>query len=416
MFWPRLILLGVLLLPLSGVLAQEVDPLSPIKRAFAEGRGEEAERLLDELIEREPKQREALLLRADLRGNSGRHAEGIADATRVLELAPDDAKALTIRGATRIQTRDYAGAASDLEKAVRLAPKDPVALRWRGVVRHVQRDFAAAEADETAALKLDPKYIDAYVARAESRAERKNLSGALADANRLAELAPLDPRGRVIRAQLYMRLGRAREALDDAAKAYTLAPAWPETLQMRASAFLATGDWRSAVADMRVLLEREVPEADYLRLFIWSAQIRAGEVAAADREIQEYASARPIAGGDDWSARLIRFACGLLQEEDILKANTELRGRASPEGQQAEACFYAAMRRIAQDDRAGAIRLLKRSVATKADQYTEYQLAVAFLPALEPPVGKPAQPAKSSPSPAPKKRPKGGSDPENRPV
>ncbi|MBS0657351.1 MAG: tetratricopeptide repeat protein [Verrucomicrobia bacterium] len=413
--WLRIFLLSVLLLPLAGLPAQEPDPLGAIRRAFSEGRVEDAERLLDELLTRDPAQREARLLRADLRANTGRHAEAIEDASRVLEQQPDDAKALTIRGATRIQTRDYAGAAQDLDQAVRLAPKEPVPRRWRGVVRHLQRDFRGAEADETAALQLDPKYVDALVARAESRSELKNLTGAMADADRIVELAPLDPRGRVVRSQLAMRLGRFRAALDDAAKAYSLAPAWPETLQMRASAFLAVGDWRSAVADMRVLLEREVPEADYLRLFIWTAQLRAGEQAAADREIQEYASARPITGGDDWSARLIRFACGLLEEADILKASTELRGRASPEGQQAEACFYAAMRRLAQDDRAGAIRLLKRAVASKADQYTEYQLALAFLPELERPAKRPAK-ATPKPAPTPKKKPKGGSDPENRPV
>lgn len=397
--------------------AQETPaPLARAKDEIVAGNPDEAERLLDHLLREQPEQREALLLRAELRGALGRTREAIEDADRAVKLDPADPKALTIRGAARFQLKDYVAARADLDEAIRLAPAEPMARRWRGAVRHLQRDYKGAEADESEAIKLKPDFVDAYLARSETRSELANLTGALADADRIVELAPLDPRGRVMRSLLLLRLSRFQPALEDAAQAFRLAPTWPEALQMRATAFLATGDWRSGVADLRLLVEKEISEVDYMRLFIWTAQIRGGEAAAAEREIREYATQRPITAGDDWSARLVLFACGELAEADILKASTELRGRASPAGQQAEACFYAAIRRLVQNDRPGAIKLLRRAAATKADQYTECQLAIAFLPALEK-ASAPAKPAKEkTPKVDPKKRPKGGSDREDRPV
>lgn len=380
---PACLIVGLALLPLRAA----DDPLPPaLQQAtgeLQEGNAAKAEQTLTAFLEREPGHRKARLMRAGIYAMLGQPEEVAKDCEALLAVNASDGEALAMRGMSRLQLKQTAAALADLDQAVKLSPNLVSAWRWRGSARQERNDLRGAEADYTRALELAPRDVETLILRADVRRVDNNYVGALRDLNEMLALAPNDFRARAVRGEVWMRQGKFREALEDAGLAVRGAPSWPHAVRLRATAFLANGDWGSAVADLRTTLLLDPSEADYARLSIWVAQIRGGEVAAAEREMREFAERRNDVAGDDWSARLIRFAAGELPEEDILKAPASLRGRASTEGQATEANFYAAVRRLAVDDRAGAVRLMRKAATSKAQDYIENQLARAFLPQLE---------------------------------
>jgi tetratricopeptide (TPR) repeat protein/predicted Ser/Thr protein kinase len=128
-----------------------------------------------------------------------------ADLTEALRLAPGSAEAHARRGMVRTQRGvhrkqvgqnarpDFDAAEADLTRAIELDRGRPYAWTWRGNARHHRGDFDVAEKDFDEALRLAPGASDVYMRRGRNRAARKAYDAAEADFAESVRLAPANP-------------------------------------------------------------------------------------------------------------------------------------------------------------------------------------------------------------------------------
>jgi tetratricopeptide (TPR) repeat protein len=110
-----------------GELAAEAD-LVRVEALLAAGERAVALRLLDERADTNPRARQALLVRGELRAAVGRCAEAARDLARVLAVPPRDGldeRALFARASCLSRGHDYAAARGDLQTYLRHFPQGP---------------------------------------------------------------------------------------------------------------------------------------------------------------------------------------------------------------------------------------------------------------------------------------------------
>jgi hypothetical protein len=102
---------------------------------------------------------------------------------------------------------------------------------------------------------------------------------------------------------------------------------------------------------------------------------RRSEALAAYRTLRERLSESPTRPA--WVDRLMEFNCGLLAEDDLLRAAGESRLN------RCEAHFFIGLARLAEGDRGGAAAHFRRSVETRVYVFVDHMWSVAFLSRLE---------------------------------
>lgn len=142
----------------------------------------------------------------------GRFEDAKTRATVLLEKNPEDLEAILLRASAMALLRDPAGAIAEVEEALSLRPGDSLALATLGNLQMQAGDAAQAEAAFRQAIAMAPDSVDAHLAFAnflfstERQAEaEKMLSMALA----------IEPRHLLANRMLavfYMATDRAREA------------------------------------------------------------------------------------------------------------------------------------------------------------------------------------------------------------
>ncbi|MDX1382475.1 MAG: tetratricopeptide repeat protein [Thermoanaerobaculia bacterium] len=116
------LLFGLLLLAQS---SGNAETLARAEELLDANQAAPATLLLDSVLDREPKNVRALLLRSTARFLQGQIAEGEADLRRCLELDPKQRQAWLNLGALELSNRDYEEALAAFEKARDLDPSAP---------------------------------------------------------------------------------------------------------------------------------------------------------------------------------------------------------------------------------------------------------------------------------------------------
>jgi tetratricopeptide (TPR) repeat protein len=157
---------------------------------------DEAERLLDGLLARQPEQRDALNLRALLHSRRQQYAEAVALLEQAVALAPGDAGLLFNLAQMTEQGGDHGRARVLLEKCLEIQPRQPGALsRLAGIIAQHERDWARATALVDQGLELAPRdpvllYQKALIIKEQSaELPEEERAAALAESRALAELA-----------------------------------------------------------------------------------------------------------------------------------------------------------------------------------------------------------------------------------
>ncbi len=166
-----------------------------------------------ELIELEPKNADAWALRAVLYGLRAQNDKSLADSSRALELDPKHVVAWLERAAARAMSGDPKGAIADYGEAIVIDPNNVKARLRRGGAHYQLGEWAKAIVDCDAAIKVG-NHPKAYEIRAEARSRLGDWKGAEEDATHSLKLhdcmAP-----RVSRAAARMMLGKTQEAVDE---------------------------------------------------------------------------------------------------------------------------------------------------------------------------------------------------------
>ena len=96
----------------------------------------------------------------------GNFKASIQDYTKIIERFPKDEDALTYRGGAKINVNDNSGSVDDCTKALEINKKSFVAYNFRGTAKGGLKQYVEGLKDLDMALKLKFDYHPAYVNRA----------------------------------------------------------------------------------------------------------------------------------------------------------------------------------------------------------------------------------------------------------
>jgi lipoprotein NlpI len=174
------------------------------------------------------------------------------------------------------------------------------------------------------------------------------------------------------RGVLLGRLARRSDAVSAFERAMENAPELRETYST-ILAYLAVSDPDSAFAHrvFRNAVNQLSLEPEWKVYFaLWLRMIAGRDGEGVDPEVS--AVLADLAEGDDWFAKLARFASGQLDFEGLLAGAMGL-------GERTEAYFYEGARRLGAGDLAGAREMFEQVVDTNMVNFYEFAMAQELL-------------------------------------
>lgn len=308
----------------SAIDPQNPDALNLYRRAATRDAMGETDQAIDdygEAIRRDPKSPLAFYGRGVLLASRKRaFTRAIADFDKVLDLQPDNVDALILRGDSYSQLGQAGRALADLNRAVAEAPDNAQAFLYRGLAQGRRGEDKLALTDYDEAIKLEPRYVDALVNRAAVHAGQGRAANAIRDLDAALAIRPNNPVAHYNRGYAHFGQRAYDKAIADYDDAIeldpTLGPAYNNRCLTRAIAgrdlVQALGDCDIALKMMPVNLDvRDVRGFIYLKL---------GDPTIA---ITEYDAAlaidpnRPIAL---WGRGLARIRNGQVKEGEADQA------------------------------------------------------------------------------------------------
>ncbi len=205
---------------------------------------------------------------------SGDYKQAIALLNQVLESDTKNINALMTRGAARYKAKDFAGAVADYTAVTKIDEKYARAYGSRGVVYFEEGDLSKAEADFTQTLKLDQDQglIENAAAALFQRAgvfqRQGKVDEAIGDLSNVVKIDPTMTSGYLDRALLYFYKSKYSLALADWQKAAETDPKAPEALAGQAIAFYRMGQNEEASTIIKaagILEPRYVKDIDWVR-------------------------------------------------------------------------------------------------------------------------------------------------------
>jgi tetratricopeptide (TPR) repeat protein len=139
--------------------------------------------------------------------------EAINILNKVIELNPNDASAYVLRGDAYRWKKQYDMTIKDLSEAIRLNPNDAKSYYIRGMAYHGRKEYKEAISDYTDVIRLEPKSAHAYINRGHIYRDREKYKEAIED---FTAAINLDPN----RADYYVDRGRAHKRLKEDGPAY----------------------------------------------------------------------------------------------------------------------------------------------------------------------------------------------------
>jgi len=204
----------------SEKLQELIGLFTKASNLYEQDRYDDAIRVWDQLIEKDPINSVSLNNRGITKAKKGDYEGAIKDFNEAIRLKPDSVMTLNNRGNAKSKKRDYDGAVKDFDEAVRLKPKDAVTWYNRGVTKYEKKDYDAA----IEAIRLRPDYADAFYYRGLAKAEKGDKDGLIDDCHEAYMLKPREPREYFVLAYLCADMKKKLKMLANIEKALKLDP------------------------------------------------------------------------------------------------------------------------------------------------------------------------------------------------
>lgn len=325
-----------------------------------------------------PAEAQALFARGKEKQTAGDLDGALADYTRALELDGTYTGALNNRGNVRQAKGDLTGAVADFTRALELDPGYQTAWFNRGNAKSDQGDLEGAIADYSRAIELDAKDAQAFNNRGGVKDRNGDTQGALADYGTAIDLDPKYVRALDNRGALRADLGDTDGAIADFTRAIELDPRWANAWSGRGMTKFRLRDFAGCIRDLSKALEI-APSRVYSRFFLFLAQSIDGSKDAARAALVAGLAAAPAIPEGSYTGLVADFLQGKLPAEALIQAAADVPVEKGRLGRECEACFYAGMVAWIGGDKAAAVKLLERCVATKRETYVEHITARAVL-------------------------------------
>lgn len=222
---------------------------------LVQGEKEQARAIIDEILEADDRNTEALIKRAGLKIDAGQHDDAIADLRIVLEDQPDSAQAKALMAAAFERKGDIAFAKSQLAQAVADSNGDPVMTNLYAKLLMRTSDVALAERALTESLAKHPSDLENLKLLAAVQLMRQDWRGAQETAKRIEEASAEDPIVNRILGAAYAGLKDHAAVIDTLGRENRRTPLSGGPLATLVGAYLQSGRGEEAVGMLRSMIE-----------------------------------------------------------------------------------------------------------------------------------------------------------------
>jgi putative PEP-CTERM system TPR-repeat lipoprotein len=318
--------------------------------AAAQGKNEQANKLINRALLTDPSSSAALLARAGLLANQGELEAANEALEAVLTINARHAAAWSLRGDVLTNMRDPAAALSAYEKALEIRPDSYSTLYKRAILYLQSGDFEAAQADADTMLAAAPQHPGANYVQGLLYYEAGEYTEAI------TALSMAEPQYTKYPMSLFFLAGALliEQNLDlaefHAERFHKLAPGSIQGRKLLATVHLQLGRLESVEQLLQPVLDSNPDDVEALNLMA-NALLRDGKTNQGIAMLEKVAILQP-----DSPVAQVRLGAGLLmdgQEEDAarqLQAALEL----NPEFQQAE--ILLVLNHMRKQDYAAAIK------------------------------------------------------------
>jgi len=205
--------------------ASGLDARNKLAKLFlAKGDKEQARKMVDEIVELDSKNTDALLLRAGLLVQDKDFDGALADARSVLRESPDSEKALMILAIAQLQSKNIELAQETFEKIVLINPKNLVAIKDLARIKVQLKDEEGAIKLLEKAQTLFKNDVDVSVMLVDLYGKKQEWEKAEDVAKGLLENAEVKELPHFKLAQLYMGQQKFEEAIEEYSKVLETKP------------------------------------------------------------------------------------------------------------------------------------------------------------------------------------------------
>lgn len=178
-----------------GALYQQYPGDLQVKKNYAQlligaNRLDEGNKITDEILKKNPKDVDAIILRAQLQMTRKQFADAVSTLESSLKAEADNAVLHFQLGRALAASGNAARAESEWREALRLAPNYVAAQQALSAVAAERRDWEQASKSADAVILNNPNIPIGYLLRASARAGRGDFAGAEGDVKKAMELAP----------------------------------------------------------------------------------------------------------------------------------------------------------------------------------------------------------------------------------
>lgn len=153
-----------------------------------------------------------LMTKAKIQIGSGAPDVALDSLNQILNINPQQADAYVLRGVIAAMNKRYGAAIEDYDRAIKFDGDSADAFQSRGIARLRLGQNAEAMEDFDRVLQIDQTFSEAYLKRGFLHAQNSAFEKALADFDRYVSLEPNDPVGHRNRSAALSRLGKSDEA------------------------------------------------------------------------------------------------------------------------------------------------------------------------------------------------------------
>jgi Tfp pilus assembly protein PilF len=264
---------------------------------LAAGNRGDAQKLIEEVLKENPRDNQALLMRAQFGVDRGDSASAIADLRAVLRDQPDSPVIVGALARAHMMNKEPELARDTIGRAVEMFPNRPQ-------LRFVFAEYLASSGDFTAAMrqvdeviKVNASSMEARDLKARIQMAQKDEAGAEETFRQMKQLAPKQPQVMVRLGQFYVARKQFDRAIVEFEEAARLLPNAPEPVLLVVNTLLAQGNTTAAAARLDAAVKAS-PNSVPLLVAVGELQIQRkafGEAEATFRRVNTMDARVPAA-------------------------------------------------------------------------------------------------------------------------
>ena len=213
----------------------------------------------------------------------GDYDKAIAEITKIIQSNPENGTAYLLRGHLHASNKDFAKAISDYNRAIRLTPENAEAYVSRGLIHSRHQDYDSAVADFDKAIELGSEDWEVYIGRSAILVLTDEFERSIEDLDKAIELNPNLAYAYRLRGIAYSTHSEDYDrAIADFDKAIALSPDDATAYQARGMTWFLAEEYDKAIADFdsAIALDPDIAEARSFRRL--SEVLRTGSLSGWD--------------------------------------------------------------------------------------------------------------------------------------